>query len=92
MVPDGGNYDGTLGSLSALEVIEILNENQYITAHPLEVIILLMKRVAPSQHGYGRKSYRRRSTTKSQIGLTQAEGIKYSNPDAIAGSMRKKEI
>ena len=28
MVPDGGNYDGTLGSISALEVIEILNENK----------------------------------------------------------------
>ena len=26
MVPDVGNYDGTLGSISALEIIEILNE------------------------------------------------------------------
>ncbi len=39
MVPDGGNYDGTLGSLSALEVIEVLNENKIVTNHPLEVII-----------------------------------------------------
>ena len=39
MVPDGGNYDGTLGSLAALEVIEILNENKVTTEHPLEVII-----------------------------------------------------
>jgi N-carbamoyl-L-amino-acid hydrolase len=39
MVPDGGNYDGTLGSLSALEVIDILNENKLVTEHPLEVII-----------------------------------------------------
>jgi N-carbamoyl-L-amino-acid hydrolase len=39
MVPDGGNYDGTLGSISALEVIEVLNENNIITDHPLEVII-----------------------------------------------------
>ncbi len=31
MVPDGGNYDGTLGSISALEVIEILNENKVVT-------------------------------------------------------------
>ena len=37
MVPDGGNYDGCVGSISALEVIEVLNENQYITEHPLEV-------------------------------------------------------
>jgi N-carbamoyl-L-amino-acid hydrolase len=39
MVPDGGNYDGTLGSIGALEVIEILNENKVVTEHPLEVII-----------------------------------------------------
>jgi N-carbamoyl-L-amino-acid hydrolase len=26
MVPDGGNYDGCVGSLGALEVIEILND------------------------------------------------------------------
>ena len=38
MVPDGGNYDGTLGSISALEVIEILNEKNVVTEHPLEVI------------------------------------------------------
>src|SRR6185503_20879573 len=39
MVPDGGNYDGTLGSLSALEVIEVLNENKVVTSHSLEIIV-----------------------------------------------------
>src|SRR6185436_17511428 len=39
MVPDGGNYDGTLGSLSALEVIEVLNENKMVTNHSLEIIV-----------------------------------------------------
>ncbi|MEP6726899.1 MAG: M20 family metallo-hydrolase, partial [Bacteroidota bacterium] len=39
MVPAGGNYDGCVGSLSAIEAIEILNENKIITTHPLEVII-----------------------------------------------------
>src|SRR5678815_281625 len=39
MVPDGGNYDGTLGSISALEIIETLNENNLVTEHPLQVII-----------------------------------------------------
>lgn len=38
-VPKGGNYDGCYGSISALEVIEILNEQKIITSHPLEVII-----------------------------------------------------
>ena len=38
-VPNGGNYDGCLGSMAALEIIETLNENNITTQHPLEVII-----------------------------------------------------
>ena len=38
-VPNGGNYDGCVGSMAALEVIETLNENNIKTNHPLEVIV-----------------------------------------------------
>ncbi len=38
-VPNGGNYDGCVGSMAALEVIEVLNEAGITTRHPLEVII-----------------------------------------------------
>ncbi len=38
-VPGGGNYDGDVGSLGAIECIELLNESKTITQHPLEVII-----------------------------------------------------
>ena len=38
-VPNGGNYDGCVGVMAALEVIETLNENNISTDHPLEVII-----------------------------------------------------
>src|SRR4029077_10505418 len=37
-VPHGGNYDGTLGVLGALECIDLLNEQNVRTDHPLEVI------------------------------------------------------
>ncbi|TDQ30970.1 Zn-dependent hydrolase [Zeaxanthinibacter enoshimensis] len=39
MVPDGGNYDGIVGSLAAIEVVKTLQENNIRTRHPLEVII-----------------------------------------------------
>ncbi len=39
MVPDGGNYDGCVGSMAAIEVVRTLKENNITTAHPLEVII-----------------------------------------------------
>src|SRR5882724_4271584 len=38
-VPEGGNYDGDVGSLSAIEVAQVFAENNYQTRHPLEVII-----------------------------------------------------
>jgi len=38
-VPEGGNYDGDVGSLGAIEVAQTLAENNVTTRHPLEVII-----------------------------------------------------
>ncbi len=38
-VPEGGNYDGNVGVIGALECIEMLNENDIVTQHPLEMIV-----------------------------------------------------
>ena len=38
-VPNGGNFDGDLGSLSALGVIEALNRANVRTRHPLEIVV-----------------------------------------------------
>jgi beta-ureidopropionase / N-carbamoyl-L-amino-acid hydrolase len=38
-VVHGGNYDGDVGSLGAIEVIRALNESSVKTRHPLEVVI-----------------------------------------------------
>ena len=38
-VPEGGNYDGVVGSLGAIEVAQTLAENKIKLRHPLEVII-----------------------------------------------------
>jgi len=93
MVPDGGNYDGTLGSIAALEVMEILNENNIITEHPLELIIF------SNEEGgtIGSKAMEGDITTeglqqKSQSGLTMGEGIKAigGNPENIQTCIRKK--
>ncbi|WP_407524438.1 Zn-dependent hydrolase [Lacibacter sp. MH-610] len=93
MVPDGGNYDGTLGSIAALEVMEILNENKFITEHPLELIIF-----ANEEGGtIGSKAMTEGLTKdglqqKSQSGLTHAEGIKAlgGDPENIASCLRRK--
>lgn len=38
-VPQGGNYDGVVGSLGAIEVAQILAERQFSLRHPLEIVI-----------------------------------------------------
>jgi len=38
-VPEGGNYDGDVGSTSAIEVAQTLAEHNVTTRHPLEVAI-----------------------------------------------------
>ncbi|MEK3687452.1 Zn-dependent hydrolase [Paenibacillus sp. FSL R10-2736] len=37
-VPNGGKYDGALGVLLALEVMNVLEENKISTRHPLELV------------------------------------------------------
>jgi N-carbamoyl-L-amino-acid hydrolase len=38
-VPHGGNFDGDVGSMGAIEVIRALNDNHVTTRHPLEAVI-----------------------------------------------------
>ena len=38
-VPDGGNYDGNVGSLAAIEVAQSLAERRATTRHPIEVVV-----------------------------------------------------
>jgi N-carbamoyl-L-amino-acid hydrolase len=93
MVPDGGNYDGTFGSISALEVIERLNENKIITEHPLELLIF-----ANEEGGtIGSKAMVGTLTENdlnriTQSGLTIREGLKAigGNPENLPSCIRKK--
>jgi N-carbamoyl-L-amino-acid hydrolase len=38
-VPNGGNFDGDLGTLGAIEVVETLNQAGIVTRRPLEVVV-----------------------------------------------------
>jgi len=85
MVPDGGNYDGILGSLAAIEVVKTFRENGIITRHPLEVIIF------PNEEGGVMGSRALAGTLKPEAlevinstGYTMAEGI-----DRIGGNSSK---
>lgn len=38
-VPKGGNYDGDVGVIGAIEVAQVLHENNVVLDHPIEVIV-----------------------------------------------------
>ncbi len=40
-VPDGGSYDGQVGSMGAIEVVHTLLDHGLVTQHPLEVVIFV---------------------------------------------------
>jgi N-carbamoyl-L-amino-acid hydrolase len=93
MVPDGGNYDGCVGSVGALEIIEALNENKFITNHPLEVIIFSNEEGYTIGSSMMIKQYSPESLkVKSQSGLTIADGIKEigGNPDSLNQVVKTK--
>ena len=85
-VPNGGDYDGPVGSLGAIEVVKTLAENGIQTDHPLEVIIFTNEEggVVGSRALVGALS-KEALQVVSNAGVTQAEGIKIlgGNPDRI---------
>ncbi|QHV99753.1 M20 family metallo-hydrolase [Spirosoma endbachense] len=92
-VPNGGNYDGPVGSISGLELIETLNENNIITEHPLELIIFANEEGGTIGSGaiIGKITpLALKSVTQS--GLTIADGIRAigGNPDSLSKVVRKK--
>ncbi|HVS82580.1 MAG TPA: M20 family metallo-hydrolase [Pyrinomonadaceae bacterium] len=81
-VPEGGNYDGVVGSLGAIEVAQTLAENNLTTHHPLEVVIF------QNEEGglIGSRAMNGELTEKeldlvSRSGKTIREGIKFIGGD-----------
>lgn len=98
-VPKGGNFDGDVGSLAAIEVIRALNERQGTTRHPLETIVF------SNEEGvhYGSGLFGSRAmigTLKDgeidrpdQSGLTIRDWLKRygADPEHIASAIRDKD-
>src|SRR5436190_910871 len=90
-VPRGGNYDGDVGVLGALECIEILNQQNFLTAHPLEVIVFSDEEggLAGSRAVVGELS-QEALQLKSHSGKTIGEGIRFigGDPDNLQSAKR----
>jgi N-carbamoyl-L-amino-acid hydrolase len=92
-VPEGGNYDGVVGSLGAIEVAQTLAENNLVTRHPVEVVIF------QNEEGglIGSRAINGELTEKeldlvSRSGKTIREGINFIGGDVtrLSGVKRAK--
>jgi N-carbamoyl-L-amino-acid hydrolase len=92
-VPDGGSYDGQVGSIGAIEVAQTLAENRVRLRHPFEVVIF------QNEEGgtIGSAAITRGLTEKDLAIVTNSkktirEGIKFigGDPDQLGSIVRKK--
>jgi N-carbamoyl-L-amino-acid hydrolase len=90
-VPHGGNYDGDVGVIGALECIEMLNEQNYTTLHPLEVIVFSDEEggLAGSRAAVGELSPEALKVV-SHSGKTIGDGIRFigGDPDKLESAKR----
>jgi len=76
-VPGGGNYDGDVGVIGAIEVVQLLKENRISTRHPLEVVSFTDEEggLTGSRAMVGKLS-ERTLEVMSHSGLTIRDGIR----------------
>ena len=93
-VPGGGNYDGDVGVIGAIEVAQLMQDNDIRTRHPLEVVSFTDEEggLTGSRAMVG-KIDQRTLSVMSHSGLTIGEGVKAvgGDPNRIELSARKPE-
>ncbi|MGH8243108.1 MAG: Zn-dependent hydrolase [Steroidobacteraceae bacterium] len=91
-VPKGGNYDGDVGVLGALEVAELLREHGIATRHPFEFVVFTDEEggVVGSQAMAGRLGPGTLDVV-SHSGLTIRDGIRAvgGDPERLAEAWRE---
>lgn len=91
-VPGGGNYDGDVGVIGAIEVIELLNEHDIETRHPIEVVSFTDEEggLTGSRAMVGKLTDEALQVV-SHSGLTIRDGIRHvgGDPDRLDLARRK---
>lgn len=92
-VPEGGNYDGDVGSMGAIEVAKTLQTSRIATRHPLEVVIFQNEEggIVGSRAMTGALEPSELSRV-SRSGKTLGEGIRFLGGDpSRLGSVRRRK-
>jgi beta-ureidopropionase / N-carbamoyl-L-amino-acid hydrolase len=92
-VPGGGNYDGDVGVIAAIECIEVLKSANQTTKHPLEVIVFSDEEGGlVGSRSMGGEFPDSAMEIKSHSGKTIREGVRAigGDPDRIHEAQRSK--
>ena len=88
-VPNGGNFDGDVGSLSSLEILRALNEHNLQTRHPLHLAIWQNEEGGLVGSSLAADEFPTSELQRVSVsGLTFAEGIRKigGDPDDLDGA------
>ncbi|PYP40391.1 MAG: Zn-dependent hydrolase [Gemmatimonadetes bacterium] len=91
-VPDGGNYDGDVGSLAAIEVARTLDAAGVTLRHPLEVLIFQNEEGGTiGSHAISAGLTAAELDRVAQSGKTIRDGIRFlgGDPDRLESARRK---
>lgn len=92
-VPQGGSYDGQVGSMGAIEVAQTLAENNVALRHPLEVVIFQNEEGGTiGSHALAKGLTERELNLVTNSKKTIREGIRFigGDPDKLASVVRQK--
>ena len=91
-VPGGGNYDGDVGVIGAIEVAQLIKERGIATRHPLEVVVFTDEEggLVGSRAMIGKLTDAAMDVV-SHSGMTVREGIRHvgGDPDRLDEAARK---
>ena len=92
-VPEGGNFDGDVGSMSAIEVAQTLAEKNHKTRHPLEILIFADEEGGTiGSHAIGGEITAKQLGLVSSSGKTIRDGIKFigGDPERLSTVRRQR--
>jgi N-carbamoyl-L-amino-acid hydrolase len=92
-VPQGGNFDGIVGSLGAMEVVQTLEESHVTLRHPLEVLIFQNEEGGlKGSRAISGELHEEELSQATRSGKTLRDAIAFSggDPAHIADVRRKK--
>jgi len=85
-VPNGGKYDGALGVLIALEIMRVLEENEIMTRHPLQLVSFSAEEPNPfGLSTFGSRAVTGKLTTEEILNVADPAGTLLTDALQAAG-------